>query len=149
MFDLNLPAYDYKMRTVNGKNEIYDFLRRKFVALTPEEWVRQHFTHFLINEKHYPAGRTVLEAFVPYNGRKKRCDAVVYSDSLQPLVILEYKAPDVEITQKVFDQISAYNFALHVNYLIVSNGMRHFCCKMDYENHKVLFLPDIPDYNQL
>ena len=149
MFDLNLPAYDYKMRTVNGKNEIYDFLRRKFVALTPEEWVRQHFTHFLINEKHYPAGRTVLEAFVPYNGRKKRCDAVVYSDSLQPLVILEYKAPDVEITQKVFDQISAYNFALHVNYLIDIYGMRHFCCKMDYENHKVLFLPDIPDYNQL
>jgi len=149
MFDLNLPAYDYKIRSVNGKNEIYDFLRHKFVALTPEEWVRQHFTHFLINEKHYPAGRTVLEASISYNGRKKRCDAVVYSDSLQPLVIIEYKASDVEITQKVFDQISAYNFALRVNYMIVSNGMNHFCCRMDYENHQVIFMPDIPDYDQL
>jgi type I site-specific restriction-modification system R (restriction) subunit len=149
MFDLNLPAYDHKIRSVNGKNEIYDSLRHKFVSLTPEEWVRQHFSHFLIDEKGFPGGRMVIEAFVPYNGRKKRCDAVVYSDSLQPLVILEYKAPNVEITQKVFDQISAYNFALHVNYLIVSNGMKHFCCRMDYKNHKVLFLPDIPDYNQL
>jgi len=149
MFDLNLPAYDYKIRSVNGKNEIFDFLRHKFVALTPEEWVRQHFTHYLINEKAYPAGRTVQEAFVLYNGRKKRCDTVIYNDTLQPLVIVEYKAPNVDITQKVFDQISAYNFALHVNYLIVSNGMKHFCCRMDYENHRVEFLPDIPDYNQL
>src|SRR5659263_43771 len=78
MFDLKLPAYDYKIRSVNGKNEIFDFLRHKFVALTPEEWVRQHFTHYLINEKAYPAGRTVQEAFVPYNGRKKRCDTVIY-----------------------------------------------------------------------
>lgn len=149
MFDLKLPAYDYKIRSVNGKNEIFDFLRHKFVALTPEEWVRQHFTHYLINEKAYPAGRTVQEAFVLYNGRKKRCDTVIYNDTLQPLVIVEYKAPNVDITQKVFDQISAYNFALHVNYLIVSNGMKHFCCRMDYENHRVEFLPDIPDYNQL
>ena len=149
MLQLNLPQYSFRIKKQNEKLVIFDSQRKRYVSLTPEEWVRQHFTHFLINEKHYPAGRTVLEAFVPYNGRKKRCDAVVYSDSLQPLVILEYKAPDVEITQKVFDQISAYNFALHVNYLIVSNGMRHFCCKMDYENHKVLFLPDIPDYNQL
>lgn len=149
MFDLNLPAYDYKMRTVNGKNEIYDFLRRKFVALTPEEWVRQHFTHYLITEKGFPAGRMVLEAFVPYNGKKKRCDTVVYNELLAPLVIIEYKAPDVEITQKVFDQITAYNFALHVNYLIVSNGMKHFCCRMDYENHQVQFLPEIPEFKQL
>jgi len=149
MFDLNLPAYDYKIRSVNGKNEIFDFLRQKYVALTPEEWVRQHFTHFLIHEKGFPAGRMVLEAFVPYNGRKKRCDTVVYDAHLQPMVIVEYKAPNVEITQKVFDQISAYNFALHVNYLIVSNGLRHFCCRMDYEKHQVVFLQDIPHFNEL
>jgi len=149
MFDLNLPAYDHKIRSVKGKNEIFDFLRQKFVALTPEEWVRQHFTHFLITEKGFPAGRMVLEASVPYHGKKKRCDTVVYSASLQPLVLVEYKAPDVDITQKVFDQIVAYNFALHVNYLIVSNGIKHFCCQMDYEKHQVVFLPDIPTYHQL
>jgi len=149
MFDLNLPAYDHKIRSVNGKNEIFDFLRQKFVALTPEEWVRQHFTHFLIAEKGFPAGRMVLEAFVPYNGRKKRCDTVVYDATLKPLVLVEYKAPSVEITQKVFEQSSAYNFALHVNYLIVSNGLKHYCCRMDYENHQVVFLPDIPSYHQL
>ncbi|HET9570094.1 MAG TPA: type I restriction enzyme HsdR N-terminal domain-containing protein [Bacteroidales bacterium] len=149
MFELNLPAYDHKIRTVNGKNEIFDFLRHKFVALTPEEWVRQHFAHYLIEEKGYPAGRTVLEASIPYNGRKKRCDAVIYDASLQPLVLVELKAPDVAITQKVFDQIAAYNFALHVNYLIVSNGMNHFCCKMDYEKHRVVFIPNIPTYAEL
>lgn len=149
MFDLNLPAYDYKIRSVNGKNVIYDVLRHKFVALTPEEWVRQHFTNFLIKEKGFPAGRMVLEAYIPYNGRKKRCDAVVYDEFLKPLVIVEYKAPQVEITQKVFDQITAYNFALHVNYLIVSNGLKHFCCRMDYEKHLVVFMQDIPNFDQL
>lgn len=149
MFDLNLPAYDYKIRSANGKKEIYDVLRHKFVALTPEEWVRQHFTNFLIKEKGFPAGRMVLEAYIPYNGRKKRCDTVVYDEFLKPLVIVEYKAPQVEITQKVFDQITAYNFALHVNYLIVSNGLKHFCCRMDYEKHHVVFLQDIPNFDQL
>jgi len=149
MFNLNLPAYDYKIRSVNGKNEIFDVLRHQFVALTPEEWVRQHFANFLITEKGFPSGRMVHEAYVPYNGRKKRCDAVVYDETLKPLVIVEYKAPQVEITQKVFDQITAYNFALHVNYLIVSNGIKHFCCRMDYENHQVDFMEDIPAYTQL
>jgi len=149
MFNLNLPAYDYKIRSVNGKNEIFDVLRHQFVALTPEEWVRQHFTNFLIKEKGFPAGRMVLEAFIPFNGRKKRCDTVVYDEFLKPLVIVEYKAPQVEITQKVFDQITAYNFSLHVNYLIVSNGLKHFCCKMDYERHEVVFMQDIPNFDQL
>jgi hypothetical protein len=149
MFDLNLPAYDYKIRSHNGKNEIFDPLRRRFVALTPEEWVRQHFTNFLLTDKGFPAGRMVQEAFLPYNDRKKRCDTVVYDASLQPLVLIEYKAPTVEITQKVFDQISAYNVALHVNYLIVSNGLVHYCCQMDYASQQFVFLNDIPSYGEL
>jgi hypothetical protein len=149
MFDLNLPPFKYKIRTVNGKEQIFDSLRSKYVALTPEEWVRQHFTRYLIQEKGYPAGRTVLEAIVRINGQNKRCDAVVFDAMLHPLVIVEYKAPNVAITQQVFDQIAAYNFALHVDYLIISNGLSHFCCRMDYENNRVLFLPEIPDYLDL
>jgi hypothetical protein len=149
MFDLNLPSFEHKIRTINGKQQIFDSLRKKYVVLSPEEWVRQHFTHFLIRQKNYPAGRIVQEVSILVNGQKKRCDSVVYDRSPKPLVIIEYKAPDVPITQSVFDQISTYNFALHVNYLIVSNGMLHYCCRMDYEQHAVVYLTDIPEYSEL
>ena len=108
MFRLNLPQYEIKIGEKDGKRRIFDFLRRKYVALTPEEWVRQHFTHFLVEHKGYPKGQ-----------------------------------------QKTFDQISVYNLLLHVDYLIVSNGLQHYCCKMDYDHQKYLFLQDIPDYENL
>jgi len=149
MFALNLPAFEHKIRQHDGKNQIFDPLRRRYVTLTPEEWVRQHFTHFLISQKGYPAGRMVNEAQVLVNGQKKRCDTVVYDDCLQPLVVLEYKAPEIALGQKVFDQIASYNFILKVPYLIVSNGLTHYCCRMDYENQQVRYLTDLPHYSEL
>ena len=129
---------------------IYDFLRRRFVALTPEEWVRQHFTHFLVEHRHYPAALLGNEITVQLNGVARRCDSVLYSrDGGRPRMIVEYKAPDVPVTQAVFTQISAYNSVLRADYLVVSNGLAHYCCRMDYEQNKVEFLPEIPFYEEL
>jgi hypothetical protein len=149
MFDLNLPRYAHKMRLKDGKRQIYDRLRKKFVALTPEEWVRQNFTQFLLETKGFPSGRTVHEATLNQHGRTKRCDTVVYDDRMQPLVIVEYKAPGVVLTEKTFQQIATYNWALRVRYLIVSNGLSHYCCRVNYEDQRVDFLGEIPDYAEM
>lgn len=128
---------------------IFDVVRHRYVTLTPEEWVRQHFTHFLMAHKGYPQGLLANEIQIKLNGTSKRCDTVLYRQDLSAQMIIEYKAPSVEITQKVFDQITRYNMVLHVDYLVVSNGLEHYCCKMDYENQTYHFLPDIPDYQAL
>ena len=128
---------------------IFDVVRHRYVALTPEEWVRQHFTHFLMEHKGYPQGLLANEIQIKLNGTSKRCDTVLYRQDLSAQMIIEYKAPTVEITQKVFDQITRYNMVLHVDYLVVSNGLKHYCCKMDYENQTYHFLPNIPDYQAL
>lgn len=149
MLSLNLPIYDTKIATRNGKNVIFDIIRRRYVALTPEEWVRQHFVHFLITYKKYPFALMANEVLLNLNGMKKRCDTVLYNKDLSPKMIIEYKAPHVEVTQKVFTQISNYNLVLKVDYLIVSNGIDHYCCKMDYEHQSYTFLKDIPDHISL
>ncbi len=149
MFEVNLPAFDHKLRTINGKNQIFDSLRRKFVALTPEEWVRQHVVHYLIAYKGYPAERIVNEAQIKLNGLVRRCDSVLYDKSLKPVVIMEYKAPTVVINQSVFEQVAAYNWALRADYLMVSNGLTHYCCRFDYSEHRVVFLDDIPSFSEL
>lgn len=149
MFRLNLPQYEIKIGEKDGKHTIFDFLRRKYVALTPEEWVRQHFTHFLIAQKGYPKGLMGNEVELHMGDKRLRCDTILYNKEGQPRMIVEYKAPTIQIQQKTFDQISVYNLLLHVDYLIVSNGLQHYCCKMDYNNQKYLFLQDIPDYENL
>ena len=128
---------------------IFDFLRRKYVALTPEEWVRQHFVHFLIEHKGYPKGLIGNEIELQIGAKRLRCDSILYNKMTQPQMIIEYKAPTIPIQQKVFQQISTYNLLLKVDYLIVSNGIQHYCCKMDYDNQKCLFLKDIPKYEKL
>ncbi len=149
MLELNLPSFDINVKKIDGKFSILDPLRRKFVALTPEEWVRQHFVNFLLKEKGYPAALIANEIQIDLNKLKKRCDSVVYNRDLSPLMIIEYKAPDVEITQQVFDQIVRYNIVLKVKYLIVSNGLNHYCCIMDYEKQSFNYLSDIPNYTDL
>ena len=149
MFRLNLPQYEIKIGEKNGKRTIFDFLRRKYVTLTPEEWVRQHFTHYLIAHKGYPKGLMGNEVELRVGEKRLRCDTILYNKQGQPQMIIEYKAPTIQIQQKTFDQISVYNLLLHVDYLIVSNGLEHYCCKMDYDNQKYLFLQDIPDYENL
>lgn len=134
----------------DGVRRVYDALRRKFVALTPEEWVRQHFVAYMTGELGYPAALMGNEVGITLNGTSRRCDTVLFSrNGLAPLMIVEYKAPHIEITQRVFDQIVRYNMVLHARWLVVSNGMRHFCCEIDYEKRGVRFLPNVPRYEEL
>ena len=146
---LNLPEYQFNIKNEVKGLKIFDTLRRRWVTLTPEEWVRQNFVRYLIEEKEFPAALMNNEISLSQNGIKRRCDTLVANHLGEPLVIVEYKAPTVEITQKTFDQIVRYNMALHARYLIVSNGLHHYCCFMDYENNSFSFLQDIPYYNQL
>ena len=149
MVPLHLPAYPAKIIQCDGKQQIFDILRRKFVALTPEEWVRQHFTHFLIEHKGYPKGLLANEVELRVGDKRVRCDTLLYNKDMQPRMIIEYKAPTIQIQQKTFDQIAVYNLLLHADFLVVSNGLQHYCCQMDYEQHTYSFLKDIPDYAAL
>ncbi len=147
---LNLPEHEFNVKkNDSGQLVIFDQLRKRFVALTPEEWVRQHFVHFLVSERHFPAALMANEVSLTQNGIKRRCDTLVADHCGEPLVIVEYKAPSVQVTQATFDQIVRYNMVLRARYLMVSNGMCHYCCRIDYSNGSYAFLPDIPDYEAL
>jgi hypothetical protein len=148
--ELHLPAYEVKTRETEGKGkEIFDDFRKKFVKLTPEEWVRQHFLHFLSREKHYPTSLISVEKSLTINKMARRFDAVVYKKDGSPVLLIEFKAPEVKLNQAVFEQVARYNLAFHADYLIISNGLLHYCCKMDYVNRRWTFLEEIPDYTDL
>jgi hypothetical protein len=149
MYSLNLPTYEAKIRKNSNGLEIFDPLRRKYIALTPEEWVRQHFINYLINYKNYPASLMANEAGIKLNSLTRRCDTVVYNNQLEPLMIIEYKESKVQITQNVFDQLVRYNTVLKVPYIVVSNGISHYCCRMNYEDQSFEYLTDIPEYQSL
>lgn len=149
MDNLNLPAFEPKIREQNGLLSIFDPIRKKWVKNTPEEWVRQHFVNYLVKYKLYPMSHIANESSITVGKVKKRCDTVIYDTNGCPKLIVEYKAPTVKITGDVFAQISRYNVALKVDYLIVSNGMNHYCVKVDYETGGYVFLNDIPDYNSI
>lgn len=146
---LNLPAAPLRTQQKDGRMQVFDVLRRRFVALTPEEWVRQHFIHYLINYKGYPAALLGNEVPLKVGLMQKRCDSVLYGNNTKPVMIIEYKASHVNITQKVFDQICRYNITMRVPYLIVSNGLQHYCCHVDYEKGTYSFLADVPSYEEL
>ena len=147
--ELNLPSTDLRVTIKDDKELIFDSLRRKYVALTPEEWVRQNFVSFLINHKGYLAGLMNNEVSLVQNGIKRRCDTLVSDKFGNPIVIVEYKAPNVEITQKVFDQIVRYNYEIRAKYIIVSNGLNHYCCCINYDEGSYSFLKEIPSYADL
>ena len=149
MLALNLPTFEIKLKDDGKKKTIFDVIRCKYVALTPEEWVRQHFVHYLIEHLGYPKELLANEVEISLNETTKRCDTVLYDRNLRAKMIVEYKAPDIQITQKVFNQIMRYNMALHVDYLIVSNGIDHYVFKMDYANNSYSFLENIPPYDSL
>ena len=150
MTELNLPKYNMRIsRDRNNNIKIFDSIRKKFVSLTPEEYVRQHFTKWLINYLHYPMGLIANEVKISLNSTIKRCDTIVYSNTGDPMMIIEYKAPHISINQNVFDQIVRYNMVLKTKYLVVSNGMQHYCCIIDYENNSYQFIPHIPTYEEL
>ena len=149
MDQLNLPPYPIRITQKGEKRYIFDSLRRKYVALTPEEWVRQHFVHFLIDHKGYPKGLLANEVELKIGEKRLRCDTLLYTSDPPPRMIIEYRAPTIQLQQKTFDQISAYNLLLKVDYLVVSNGLQHHCCKMDYDARSYSFLEAIPDYEKL
>lgn len=143
---LNLPTYSFKIKTKEQNNYIFDKIRKKYILLTPEEWVRQNFVEYLILEKKFPKALISLEYSLKLNHLAKRSDIVVFNRQGFPETIVECKAADVKIEQKVFDQIVRYNMTLKANYLIVTNGINHYCCKINYENNSYTYLPEIPEY---
>ena len=149
MIQLTLPPYQIRVKETHGRKQIFDILRRKYVALTPEEWVRQHFIHYLVEHKNYPSSLLANEVSLQIGEKRMRADSVLYDNQLHPRMIIEYKAPNITLTQKVFEQITVYNLLLHVDYLIVSNGMITYICKMDYEKQTYKFLEAIPNYENI
>ena len=147
MQKLNLPTYNFKLKSNEKHTLIFDNLRKKYFVLTPEEWVRQHFVQFLIEEKKYPVSLIALEKQLVVNNLKKRTDIVIYNKLGVPDIIVECKAPHIKISQDTFDQIARYNLKLKAKYLIVTNGIEHYFCRMDFENETYIFLNDIPKYN--
>ena len=146
MDKLNLPQYAFRTKVGEGKKTIFDPIRKKFVVLTPEEWVRQNFIQYLIQEKKYPESLMAVEKQIMVNGKQLRFDLLIYLKNGQPLLIAEFKAPSVEISQDTFDQVVRYNMALRVERVVVSNGLEHFACEIDYLKNSYSFLHGIPEY---
>ncbi|HKI87728.1 MAG TPA: type I restriction enzyme HsdR N-terminal domain-containing protein [Draconibacterium sp.] len=146
MHKLNLPAYHFKLKNESGKQMIFDSIRKKYVVLTPEEWVRQHFIQYLIQEKKYPKTLMAVEKKIVLNGQPRRFDLLVYQRNGQPLLIAEFKAPQVKITQEAFDQVVRYNMVLRVQHVVVSNGMQHYACEMNNIENTYAYLKEIPEF---
>jgi len=146
---LNLPQYSFRISGKPGKKLIFDNFRKRWVSLTPEEWVRQNFARYLTEHKHFPASLVAIERSLRMNQRDFRTDIVLFSKSGNPLVVVECKAPEVKISQQVFDQIARYNLDLRVSFLIVTNGLTHYCCRFDQQQLTYTFLPEIPDYKDI
>jgi hypothetical protein len=149
MDQLNLPPAALKLRSADGKTEVWDSIRRRYIILTPEEWVRQHFIHFLILDKKIPASLMAIEVSLKYNRMARRCDILVYDRQGKPLLIVECKAPEVKISQNAFQQIAMYNMTLKVPYLVVTNGMNSYVCIINHEKKKFTFLEELPEYDLL
>ena len=149
MKQLNLPDFEFKTRTENGQLQIFDPVRRKYVALTPEEWVRQHFIHFLIENKNVPLSHIAVEKSIRVSNLPKRADIVIFKGGLKPVLVVECKASSVEITEEVFHQVLRYNMSLRVDFLVLTNGLRHVYCRVDYNKQKADFIEDLPNYEQL
>jgi len=149
MYELNLPSVDFRYKKEGETIFIYDIIRRKYVKLTPEEWVRQHVVHFLNTRKKYPLSLMNVEVGLKIQKMKRRADIVCYDSQGSVVLVTECKAPEVKITQAVFEQIAQYNILLKSRYLLVTNGLTHFVCEIDHANKTYTFLKDIPEYKTL
>jgi hypothetical protein len=145
---LNFPTYSFRFKNSENKRLIFDGIRKKFIVLQPEEWVRQHCVQYLIQVKNYPISLINVEKELKINTLRKRYDIVVFNPDGSIHLIVECKAPKITIDQTTFDQIARYNLKLNATYLMVTNGINHYYCQMDFENERYEFLKDIPDYNQ-
>jgi len=149
MQELNLPKYPIKIKEEKGERYIFDTIRKKYLKLQPEEWVRQNFIQYLIQEKSYPASLIEIEKGLKVNTLQKRADVVINSTQGKPLVLIECKAPKVKVTQETFEQVARYNTVFKVPYLIVTNGLAHYFCVINFENNSFEFLEEIPDFKEL
>jgi predicted type IV restriction endonuclease len=149
MQKLNLPEFHLRGEERKGRAYIFDEFRRRWVAMTPEEWVRQHFLHYLAVYKGFPRSLMAVEKKVDVNGLSQRFDLLVYDRKGQPLLVGEFKAPSVVVSQQAFDQAVRYNSSLGARYVVVSNGLAHYICRMDFNAGKAEYLGDIPTYNEL
>lgn len=147
MQKLNLPEYSFRLKNSENKLAIFDEIRKKFVLLTPEEWVRQHVVQFLIIEKKYPKSLINVEKTLEINGLKKRYDIVVFHSNGQINILVECKSADIQISQETFDQIARYNMSLKANFLMITNGLQHYFCQMNLDENKYQFLENIPNYS--
>ncbi|MFV0377907.1 MAG: type I restriction enzyme HsdR N-terminal domain-containing protein [Mangrovibacterium sp.] len=146
---LNLPTYSFRTKQEGGKLKIFDDIRKKYLVLTPEEWVRQNFVRYLIDVKLYPASLMALETGLQLNGNQFRADLLIYNKLGKPWMIIEFKAPEVKITQKTFDQVARYNLCFEVPFLMVSNGMEHYCCQVDFDTKNYRFFREVPGFDEL
>lgn len=149
MQPLIFPEYDFRIRPCGDKQEIFDIVRKRFVALTPEEWVRQHVIHFLNVEKSVPLSLMSVEKSLKINTLVKRADVVIHERSGRALMLVECKAPGVQITQQVFDQAARYDMVFHVNFLLITNGLANYCCRFDYAAGNYSFLSEVPSYAEM
>ncbi len=147
MQELHFPSYSFRFKSSENKISIFDEIRKKFVILKPEEWVRQHVVQFLLSEKNYPKSHVNVEKVLILNNTRKRYDIVVFNPDGSIHLIVECKAPHINIHQETFDQIARYNLSLDATYLMVTNGLQHYYCKLDYENEKYIFLEEVPNYS--
>jgi hypothetical protein len=146
---LNLPSYSFRTRQEADKTYIFDEIRKKYLLLTPEEWVRQNFIRYLTGEKNFPAALMIIERGLKVNGNPFRADLLICDRMGAPLLVVEFKAPAIRISQAAFDQIARYNMRYRVPYLIVSNGLSHFCCKIDFLSESYMFLNKVPDFKDI
>ncbi len=147
MQKLNFPVYSFRFKNSENKVSIFDEIRKKFILLTPEEWVRQHVVQFLLQDKKYPKSYINVEKLIKINDLSKRYDSVVFQPNGEIFLLIECKAPEVPISQQTFDQIARYNLVLKAKYLMVTNGLNHYFCQMDFENEKYVFLKELPEYS--
>lgn len=146
MQKLNFQTYSFRFKNSENKVAIFDEIRKKFIILTPEEWVRQHVVRFLLEEKKFPKSYINVEKLIKVNDLSKRYDIVIYQPNGELFLLVECKAPEVKITQQTFDQIARYNLVLNAKYLMVTNGLNHYFCQMDFENEKYIFLKELPEF---
>jgi hypothetical protein len=149
METLNLPTYEFRVDEREGKRVVYDPVRQTYVRLTPEEWVRQHFVQYLVQEQGVPAGLVAIEASFQYQGQPRRADIIAHDRQGEPLLLVECKAPRVSIGQDAFDQGAGYNLVLGAPFLVVTNGQTHYACRIDFEERSYAFLDDLPRYAEM
>ena len=147
MQKLNFQLYNFRFKNNENKVSIFDEIRKKFIILTPEEWVRQHVVQFLLEEKKYSKSLVNVEKVLKINGLRKRYDVLVFNSDGSIFILIECKAPEIKIAQATFDQIARYNMTMNAQFLMVTNGLNHYFCQMDYENEKYTFLENLPNYN--